>query len=668
MVNNVKKILLAIGHEKVENIIKKQILNNPYYSHNFIFSEKPAVYREGLIRMIGQENPDILILRETLQGAIDLSQLIFEIRTTYPLLRIVLLTKERPVGDDFLYEMVGVGIYDIINQSTNIDINKIIEMIVTPNTFAAVSKYRPAVKEILPNGKKIFDTQGTIVITKENNKPQTQSTTKEETKIKQTSEQESKQEGEQENTCKEEPNVPKAKQKVVVVNMEDVINDNQKETPIVEVNNQSCKNTDINSIEQDRKKMIKQKELEQIKQKEEEEKLKKKQEEEQKLIEQKKREEELEKQELLKQQKEEKKKLLEDKQKQEQELKNAKLHAKEEKARLKEQKRKEQELKKQKLKIKNNIINSSQNTLPQNPLVNITKDLPTSTPLNKSITQKNNLFSGLFNSKKKNNKNSNMNNNVFSQNKVLSFVGARQGVGTTTLGFNTAIGLAKQGKKVIYIELEENISALSYWYKFYVEVGLEAFPKYLRNNEYEKALDCILTSEELHEIDKKHKIYPKTLDMLLFSAHYMLNPLSRQELSEENINEVITFLLIQLDYDYVIVDCLLSNPQLVNHVLLCSTFTHFIVTQEPLDIALVYHFLQNRRLPLRNYDYVINQYTNCNFSYKQINKWLNDAPTIYINNYKGTLIDCNYNGIPIYVCGNNDKVKQIQTEINQLFI
>lgn len=608
MINHTRanKILLATGSSKADDVIKDQFSKHPIYGNLFMFTDKPGLYREGLIRIIGQENPNILVLRETLQGAEDMMEIIFEIRRSYPLVRIILLTKERPIGDSFLYEMVGVGIYDIINQSTNIDISKILDLAIKPNTFADVYQYRPPIKEVLTNGQKIFDVPNSVIVTKEiivkEKSPYVAELPIQEEVIDNQ---------EQVHLEKEELN-PEDKMPTVIVNMKDIRNS-------ADLNNQPVnvvKSIPIPvpvPIPVPAPPVLTKKEIRITKEKELEEQRKI-------AIQEKKNkqlEDKVKKEELKKQQIDEQRQTLE---------------------RQKIEKEKEHQLKKEEPKEKSVPVKVRQTQKP------------------KERKKKKPFF--VFGGKS-------VEDDVQKSNKVISFVGARRGVGTTTLAFNTAVSLANKGKKVVYLDLEQTISSVGYWYKISTNQGIDNLGKFLSNSNYESAINCILSMEEMQISEKSLKLFPKTLDILLYSQDFMLKD-NKDGLGEDMIKEIITFLLFQLEYEYIILDCLIDNKQTLNSVLLCSNDVHFIATQDVLDISLISHLLQNTRIPIKKYNFIVNKYVDCNFSNKQIEKWLINEDVSYFKNYRQTLMDCNFNGIPLYLCGTTQQAKDIQDEIDSL--
>lgn len=130
-----EKILLAVGYRQLEEYLEKQL------KKEYIFVGT-TVYREGVLRAVGQKNPDIIILRETLEGNENIMTIIYEIRSMYPKTRIVFLAGKREPGDVFLAALVNYGVYDIL-YGGNIKASEVISLIRKPNQYADIKHLHP---------------------------------------------------------------------------------------------------------------------------------------------------------------------------------------------------------------------------------------------------------------------------------------------------------------------------------------------------------------------------------------------------------------------------------------------------------------------------------------------------------------------------------------------
>lgn len=119
----------------MEEFLKKQLSKE----YQFIGE---AIYREAVISNALESNPDVLVLRETLNGSTDILDIVYEVRLQLPDARIVFLASERNPGDSLLAELVGNGVYDIL-AGNKLSAPDIMTLIREPNKFSDVAMYRP---------------------------------------------------------------------------------------------------------------------------------------------------------------------------------------------------------------------------------------------------------------------------------------------------------------------------------------------------------------------------------------------------------------------------------------------------------------------------------------------------------------------------------------------
>lgn len=130
-----EKILLAVGFRELEDYLKSKLRNE------FMFVGT-TVYREGIIRSIGQKNPDIVIIRETLDGNENIMTIVYEIRSKYPKIRVVFIGGKREPGDALLANLVNYGIYDILH-GEKIKAQEVVALIRKPNEYKNVQHLQP---------------------------------------------------------------------------------------------------------------------------------------------------------------------------------------------------------------------------------------------------------------------------------------------------------------------------------------------------------------------------------------------------------------------------------------------------------------------------------------------------------------------------------------------
>lgn len=132
------KIYFALGHVDLENYIKssKPLLEKKL--GDTIQFTGAALYREGIIKNIENNPPDILLLREGLSGTVKISDIIYQIRVKFPRIRIIFIAGDRNVGDPLLSTLVNYGIYDIL-VGNRVNAKDMLRKICTPSTLADVS-------------------------------------------------------------------------------------------------------------------------------------------------------------------------------------------------------------------------------------------------------------------------------------------------------------------------------------------------------------------------------------------------------------------------------------------------------------------------------------------------------------------------------------------------
>ena len=134
------KIYLAMGHKDLENFIKshKSLLENGLKEEIEFVGQ--AVYREGALQGVKDTKPDIIMLRESLQGQMPISELIYNIKVSSSKTRIIILTGDRQIGDPLLSSLVNMGVYDILI-GNKVNTKELLKKIVYPNEFSDVSMY-----------------------------------------------------------------------------------------------------------------------------------------------------------------------------------------------------------------------------------------------------------------------------------------------------------------------------------------------------------------------------------------------------------------------------------------------------------------------------------------------------------------------------------------------
>lgn len=127
------RLLFAINHRATEEAIANKI------SDDYLVVDA-VTYKEAVLDKLGTTEADTLLIRETLPGSMDLERLFKRIRVEYPNVRIIVICSEHPKQDPFLKMLVDLAIYDIIN-SDKPRISEICSYILTPRTFRDAVQY-----------------------------------------------------------------------------------------------------------------------------------------------------------------------------------------------------------------------------------------------------------------------------------------------------------------------------------------------------------------------------------------------------------------------------------------------------------------------------------------------------------------------------------------------
>lgn len=128
-----KKLLYAINHRQTEDLIS-ECLAGEYIPVGAV------TYKEAIIEQLHLTGADVVLVRDTLPGSTVLESLLKRIRVECPDVRVVLICSQRPKKDPFLQEVVGLAIYDIIN-SDRPTVAEIASYIKTPRTFRDAAQY-----------------------------------------------------------------------------------------------------------------------------------------------------------------------------------------------------------------------------------------------------------------------------------------------------------------------------------------------------------------------------------------------------------------------------------------------------------------------------------------------------------------------------------------------
>ena len=104
------KIYLAVGHRELEMFLKNNKTAIEKKMKTPVKFVGETVYREGIIQGVSSYKPDVILIREGLQGNANLTEIIYKIKVNFPQTRIIFIAGDREVGDELLATLVQYGI------------------------------------------------------------------------------------------------------------------------------------------------------------------------------------------------------------------------------------------------------------------------------------------------------------------------------------------------------------------------------------------------------------------------------------------------------------------------------------------------------------------------------------------------------------------------------
>ncbi|MBH7845776.1 ParA family protein [Clostridioides difficile] len=625
------KICLAVA----SNDLEEYLVENTEYIQKEIGDDVEfvgeVVYREGVLQAIINNTPDVLIIREGLPGKVDILRLVQELTLLFPFpkLRIIFIAKDRRIGDALLASLVQFRVYDIVI-GNNIDAFSIIEKIITPNILNDVAQFLPKIRETEKNTK-LFEAQDLELIKKAS-------------EINQAVKKEIKPLKSIKNIEHHDKKVPKDYSEEKIILEREIENEIKEEDIVIE--------DELINIEKEEEIIIEDEGLniEDYLIEEEiiiEEEIENKEElniEEDIVIDDEglNIEDDLIEEELITIN--ENLIIDEDINKNEEELNiEEQIENKEElniekeiKDYLKEDKKQEKEIK----------------------IIKKNKPLRNKLPLTKSSEEK-------FTYVKKVNQ------------QIISFLGAKQGVGNSQLSFNVAVDLANKGLKVLYIDLNERSSINDIFYLGFDEVGIDTALEGIDKNDYILINKSIVTINNLlNEYELLYKSYlkfPKTLEFLFFSQKYVEE---KHEIPINKIKDLNIYLIMQKGYDFIIINATNDiHNELSELLLIYSAKIFFTIAQDASVIK--NNLLQTKMMDEKGINfrekfyYLLNKYDNSNFNKDQIYEWMSDSldlegfPIITIPNLNREFINSNFNGLPLIL--DNKKNKEMKKSFLDIY-
>lgn len=526
---------MAVGHRALEEHLKKTLGNEVRFVGE-------TVYREGLLRAIGQNGPSLVVLRDALKGSEDLLSLIYSVKTTFPDVRIVFIGVERDDRDMFYANLVNYGIYDLI-VGGRINVNEIVERIRIPGKHSDVAHFQPAPGSLPTTSPTISPVQA-ITSTQPSHQPS-----------------------------------PPQKEKEIA--------------PVAIVDDDDEDDDDI-------------------------------------------------------------------------------LIGKKEDAPASKKEASPPETPKGK-----GFSLISPPKLPPNPLKKKEKEVEVPSVntvlINEEeveeevdeVIEKTSPLDRIRRKSKENDVSSivGINAGQFSKDKIVTFIGGRSGVGTTTVALNTAVLLADRGLSVLYIEVNDRHPSAAYWYDLSQDsIGIDTALKGLSERRFGEIEGAIVRSTELKKrntaMKSNYRKFPNSLDFMCYSKEYLVGVKNKE--IEIELKELYLYLIYQCGYDYVVVDLSqFASERDIQGAIMYSNKVFTVLTQDVSTIG--YHLATLNSLEqegvsiLKKNHYVLNNYTDSSFNKKEIQDWLNVKDITLIPNSGNELTNANAKGLPIAIHAKRSK-------------
>ena len=253
-----------------------------------------------------------------------------------------------------------------------------------------------------------------------------------------------------------------------------------------------------------------------------------------------------------------------------------------------------------------------------------------------------------------------------SKEKIIAFMGAKGGVGNTSIALNFAMHLASKKNRVIYLEMNDRTPAVRYWYELgKLEDGIDKALIGIERNQYELIEQSIIQSKELKHMDaelsKSYRKFPDTLDFLFFSNRFLTRN-EDEKLPLHLVKELYLYLLFQMQYDYVILD--VSADMTSEYTLSALMYSHSIFITVTQDVSTIGNsvYLSNELAKKgihisRKGHYIVNKFDKTDLTPKDIAEWVKVDEVITVPCQNRDYINANFIGLPMYFASKNTQLR-----------
>ncbi len=265
--------------------------------------------------------------------------------------------------------------------------------------------------------------------------------------------------------------------------------------------------------------------------------------------------------------------------------------------------------------------------------------------------------------------------------KIITFYGAKSGIGNTVVSLNVAVNLSLKGNRVIFIELNYKTPSTPYWFDMTTEEqGLDFALMGMESHNFQDVGKSIMTKEKLlkreSEMGSSHKKFPPSLDFLFFSENY-IKRLEKNNINTNTFKDLLMFLMYQEGYDYVVLDLYSgSDSLLIESCLIFSTINAILTTQDVSSIGYWLKFsnhLKRKGIEFDNNDkrntknkniYITNRYfKDGKLKDKNIQEWLEVNNLFTVPENSKEINDSTLEALPTLLMSRN---KQFKESINNI--
>lgn len=254
---------------------------------------------------------------------------------------------------------------------------------------------------------------------------------------------------------------------------------------------------------------------------------------------------------------------------------------------------------------------------------------------------------------------------------IITFLGAVHGVGNTQIAFNTAVKLAQDGSKVIFIENNSMFSTIDFAFQLgEYNLGIDkALIEIADGNtrDIQKSIHSMRKKKEMAKgnaaLQKIYKKLPDNLDFLFYSQDYQ-TLINKPEIQKEYLKDLCMYLLLQEGYDYVVVDSEpIGTPSGgIEELLSISSKVYLTLTQDAAQVGHLSRHLSDieKRINLKDKLYIVlNKFISVEPDERQLNEWLNLPIAVVIPETTKDFVAANYLGVPFVLHSRNKETQQI---------